>query len=121
MEWNLAGWVMLSLSLLLLLSGAGLWLFAQKEHRAGAAARRYLVDRLELLQKDLERAAEDLRVLTEAVRRKGLLDEDDIAALRREIIERPRQRQAEQAELLRAAPPAKSDQVVLPDSPETLH
>lgn len=121
MEWNLVGWVMLSVSVLALLSGAGLWLIALGERRAGAAARRYLVDRLELLQKDLERSVEDVRVLTEALRRKGLLDEDDIAALRRDIIERPRQWQAEQAELLRATPPAKSDQVVLPDSPETLH
>ena len=80
----------------------------------------YLMDRLKKLECDQRRSDEDLQVLRARLKQGGLLDEEDLADLRRELNELPRQRKAERLELLEAARKHGLGERMVSDTPETL-
>ena len=81
----------------------------------------YLLDRLGVLESDLRRASEDIFLIREYLYRKGLVDEEDLALLRRKLIELPRQMGAERAELIRGAIEKDKEEQLVKDIPDTLH
>jgi DNA polymerase III delta prime subunit len=82
---------------------------------------KYLLDRLRVAESDIHRLKEDLFVLREYLSRKGLLDDDDLATLRRELIELPRQMEAERAELLKGVLEKEEEERLVKNIPDTLH
>ena len=82
---------------------------------------KYLLDRLQVAESDLCREREELLVLKEYLRRKGLLDDEDLAMLRRELIDIPRQREAEKNELIKEALGEGDKERIIKDTPDTIH
>jgi hypothetical protein len=82
---------------------------------------KYLLDRLQVAENDLCREREELLVLKEYMRRKGLLDDEDLAMLRRELIDIPRQREAEKEELFKEALGEADKERIIKDTPDTIH
>jgi hypothetical protein len=82
---------------------------------------KYLLDRLQVAENDLCREREELLVLKEYLRRKGLLDDEDLAMLRRELIDIPRQREAEKEELFKEALGEGDQDRIIKDTPDTIH
>jgi hypothetical protein len=82
---------------------------------------KYLLDRLQVAESDLCREREELLVLKEYLRRKGLLDDEDLAMLRRELIDIPRQREAEKEELFKEALGEADKDRIIKDTPDTIH
>ena len=82
---------------------------------------KYLLDRLQVAESDLCREREELLVLKEYLRRKGLLDDEDLAMLRRELIDIPRQREAEKEELFKEALGEGDKDRIIKDTPDTIH
>jgi len=82
---------------------------------------KYLLDRLQVAESDLCREREELLVLKEYLRRKGLLDDEDLAILRRELIDIPRQREAEKEELFKEALGEGDKDRLIKDTPDTIH
>jgi hypothetical protein len=82
---------------------------------------KYLLDRLQVAESDLCREREDLLVLREYLRRKGLLDDEDLAMLRRELIDIPRQREAEKNELIKDALAEGDTDRIVKNTPDTIH
>jgi hypothetical protein len=82
---------------------------------------KYLLDRLQVVESDLCREREELLVLKEYMRRKGLLDDEDLAMLRRELIDIPRQREAEKEELFKEALGETDKDRIIKDTPDTIH
>jgi hypothetical protein len=82
---------------------------------------KYLLDRLQVAENDLCREREELLVLKEYMRRKGLLDDEDLAMLRRELIDIPRQREAEKEELFKEALGEDDKDRIIKDTPDTIH
>ncbi len=82
---------------------------------------KYLLDRLQVAESDLCREREDLLVLREYLRRKGLLDDEDLAMLRRELIDIPRQREAEKNELIKDALGEGDTDRIVKNTPDTIH
>lgn len=77
-----------------------LWLVLRQQRRQMLMGLHYMLDRLAVSVCDLQRLSEDLLVLREVMERRGLLDAEEFMSLRRELVDIPRQRQAEHAELL---------------------
>jgi hypothetical protein len=82
---------------------------------------KYLLDRLQVAESDLCREREELLVLKEYLRRKGMLDDEDLAMLRRELIDIPRQREAEKEELFKEALGEGDKDRIIKDTPDTIH
>ena len=82
---------------------------------------KYLLDRLQVAESDLCREREELLVLKEYMRRKGMLDDEDLAMLRRELIDIPRQREAEKEELFKEALGEGDKDRIIKDTPDTIH
>ena len=82
---------------------------------------KYLLDRLQVAESDLCRDREELLVLKEYLRRKGFLDDEDLAMLRRELIDIPRQREAEKEELIKDALGEGDQDRIIKDTPDTIH
>jgi len=82
---------------------------------------KYLLDRLQVAESDLCREREELLVLKEYLRRKGMLDDEDLAMLRRELIDIPRQREAEKEELFKEALGEADKDRIIKDTPDTIH
>lgn len=82
---------------------------------------KYLLDRLQVAESDLCREREELLVLKEYLRRKGMLDDEDLAMLRRELIDIPRQREAEKEELFKEALGEADKERIIKDTPDTIH
>ena len=82
---------------------------------------KYLLDRLQVAESDLCREREELLVLKEYLRRKGLLDDEDLAMLRRELIDIPQQREAEKEELFKEALGEADKERIIKDTPDTIH
>lgn len=81
----------------------------------------YILHRLKVVETDLHRMCEEQIVLREYLRRKGLLDDEDLAALRRELIDIPRQLEAERNELLAEGIDKEKAGRVIKDVPDTFH
>ena len=105
--------------------GVGFLIGALVLHWAGrrqlVGSLQYILDRLRLLESDLSRLRDSEHVLSELLKVRGLVDEDDLIELRRELIERPRQIEAERAELLQRAEGEDMADRVIKDVPDTLH
>ena len=82
---------------------------------------KYLLDRLQVAESDLCREREELLVLKEYLRRKGMLDDEDLAMVRRELIDIPRQREAEKEELFKEALGEADKDRIIKDTPDTIH
>ena len=82
---------------------------------------KYLLDRLQVAESDLCREREELLVLKEYLRRKGMLDDEDLAMLRRELIDIPRQREAEKEELFKEALGEGDKDRIIKNTPDTIH
>ncbi len=81
----------------------------------------YLLDRLKVLENDLHHLVENQVVLTEYLRRKGFVDDEDLIILRRELIDIPRQLEAEKNELLKNALDNGKKEQIIKDVPDTYH
>ncbi len=86
-----------------------------------ADSTKYLLDRLQVAESDINRLQEETFLLREYLNRRGLLDEDDLALLRRKLIELPRQLQAERDELLKGALKKDEEERLVKNIPDTLH
>lgn len=120
-SWTTVGWVLL----VVLALGGGFFIGAVVLHWYGRrqviGSLQYMLDRLKVVESDLRRAGENEYVLREALKQRGVFDDEDLADLRRELIERPRQVEAERAELLRQAVDEELADRVVKDVPDTLH
>jgi len=99
---------------------AGAFLLYWRTRKQFVLALHYLLGRLKLLETEIRQLSEDDLVLTEALKSRGLMDEDDIRDLRRELIDRPRQLEAERAELLENAFDEEIAERLVKDFPDTL-
>jgi len=97
-----------------------LWLMLRVQRRQLLVGLHYMLDRLAVTGCDLQRLAEDLLVLREVMERRGLLDADEFTRLRRELVDIPRQRQAEQAELLEGVVDEEELGPLVKDFPDTV-
>ncbi len=102
MEWHLVGWMVLASTLAVGVSLLCAWLILRSARQQMVSAVHYLFDRITLLGTEVQRISEDMLVLKEMLERRGLVDSDELARLHQEIIEIPRQRQAEHEQLLDA-------------------
>jgi len=115
------GWVLLTV--LAVGSGVigGALLHYWRQRRQLADSTKYLLDRLKVAESDINRLQEETFLLREYLNRRGLLDEDDLALLRRELIELPRQLEAERDELLKGALKKDEEERLVKNIPDTLH
>ena len=115
------GWVLI----LVLALGAGFVggaiLLHWQSRRLLVRSTKYLLDRLKVAETDFARLTEDQAVLTEYLRRRGLLDDEDLLALRRELIELPRQLEAERNELLKEAVEKGEEERIVKNVPDIYH
>jgi hypothetical protein len=118
---NVFGWVLLTV--LAVGSGVigGALLHYWRQRRQLADSTKYLLDRLKVAESDINRLQEETFLLREYLNRRGLLDEDDLAVLRRELIELPRQLEAERDELLKGALKKDEEERLVKNIPDTLH
>lgn len=111
---------------LLLIASLGLGFFAGalilywRMRKQFVLALHYLLGRLKLLETEIQQLSEDGLVLKEALKARGLMDEDDMLHLRRDLIDRPRQLEAERAELLENTLDEEMAERLVKDFPETL-
>ncbi len=119
--WTTVGWMLL----VVLALGAGFFFGVLLLHwynrRQVAGALRYFLDRLKVVESDLRWMSENEYVLKELLKIRGLLDDEDLIELRRELIERPRQIEAERAELIEQAQDEDVAERLVKDFPDTLH
>ncbi len=118
---NTLGWVLLVFMALGsgVLGGAILLYLSRRRRMVDPTS--YLLDRLGVLESDLRRASEDIFLIREYLCRKGLVDEEDLALLRRKLIELPRQMEAERAELIKGALEKDKEEQLIKNIPDTLH
>jgi len=100
--------------------GGGLLVY-WRHRRQLVSSTKYLLDRLQLAESDVHRMREDIFVLREYLSRRGLLDEDDLNNLRRELVELPRQIEAERAELVKGVLEKDDEERLVKNIPDTLH
>jgi hypothetical protein len=122
----MGSWTTIGLAVLVLISlGVGFLIGALVLHWVGRrqllGSFQYILDRVQLVESDLARLSDNGHVLSELLKARGLVDEEDLIELRRELIERPRQIEAERAELLQRAEGADISERVIKDIPDTLH
>ena len=119
--WTTVGWIML----VVLALGAGFFIGALVLHWYGrrqlVGSLKYILDRLKVVEAELRQMGESEYVLLELLKSRGLVDEEDLAELHRELIERPRQLEAERAELLKRAQDDDVAERLVRDVPDTLH
>ena len=119
--WTTVGWMLL----IVLALGAGFFIGVLLLHwynrRQLAGALRYILNRLKVVESDLRWMSENEYVLKELLKSRGLLDDEDLIELRRELIERPRQIEAERAELIEQAQDEDVAERLVKDFPDTLH
>jgi len=120
-SWSAMGWLLLSVLAL----GVGFFLGALVLHWLGrrqlVGSLTYILDRLKLAEYETRRGDENQRVLLELLRRRGLVDDEDMAELRRELIDRPRQLEAERAELIEQAQSEEVAERLVKNVNDTLH
>jgi hypothetical protein len=120
-SWSAMGWLLL----LVLALGVGFFLGALVLHWLGrrqiVGSLTYILDRLKLAEYESRRSEENQRVLVELLRRRGLVDDEDMAELRRELIDRPRQLEAERAELLEQAQSEEVAERLIKNVNDTVH
>lgn len=119
-DWAAMGWVILGVLLTgVVLLTAAVWLYWQGRKQV-LGSLHYILDRMGVVEADLRRLDDGLQVLQEQLRRRGLLDEDDLQKLEHELTAR-RQQEAEQQDLVRqTGEPELAARLVKPPS-ETLH
>jgi hypothetical protein len=118
---NTLGWVLLVfMAIGSGVLGGAIMLYLNRRRRM-IEPTNYLLDKLGLLESDLRRASEDIFLIREYLYRKGLVDEEDLALLRRKLIELPRQMEAERAELIKGALEKDKEEQLVRDVPDTLH
>ncbi len=100
---------------------AGAWVYTLRSRKELIDSVNYLMDRLIVAESDLQRMRDNQEVLNEHLKRRGLLDDDDLTALRREIIDIPQQLEAEKNELLKEAIDADKKDRLVKNIPDTLH
>jgi len=120
-SWTTLGWIVL----VVLALGVGFFIGAFLLHwysrRQLVGSLQYILDRLKVVEAELRQMAENEYVLRELLKSRGLVDEEDLAELHRELIERPRQLEAERAELLKRAQDKDVAERMVKDVPDTLH
>ena len=91
----------------------GSFVFYHSSRKSLLSAVQYLVDRLRKSETDIVKLAEELTVLREHVRRKDLLEDEDFAALRKEMVDLPRRHEAEKRALAKdGLEPAKLEHLI---------
>lgn len=120
-SWTTVTWLVL----LVLALGVGFTFGAMLLHAYGRrqliSSIKYILNRLKVVESDLRHTSENGFVLKEIVKGRGLFDEEDFIELRRELVERPRQIEAERAELLRHAQVDETDPLSVKDFSNTVH
>jgi hypothetical protein len=116
----------LSLGLLLVLTMVigiltGLLFYSFKNRKQMYLSIQHLLDRLKVAETDLRRSYDHQKVLREFLRRKGILDDEDLAMLHRELIEIPSQKEAERNELLANRLDEENDGYLVKDIDDTIH
>jgi|GEM_PF-1788820 len=81
----------------------------------------FLLDHLRVVKNDIGRLREENLVMREYLRRRELLDDDDLKALHRELIELPLQVEAERNELLQGALDSEKEGRVIKEISNTIH
>jgi hypothetical protein len=115
------GWVLLIVLALGLVAITVTLVVTWRKRKGLLDSVKYLLDRLQVAESDLCREREELLVLKEYLRRKGFLDDEDLAVLRRELIDIPRQREAEKEELIKEALGEGDQDRIIKDTPDTIH
>jgi len=115
------GWVLLMVLAIGLVTIAVTLVVTWRKRKGLLDSVKYLLDRLQVAESDLCREREELLVLKEYLRRKGLLDDEDLAMLRRELIDIPRQREAEKEELFKEALGEGDKERIIKNTPDTIH
>jgi hypothetical protein len=111
-EWSY-GVIALALLALGVGSFLGSLVFYHLSRKSLVTAVQYLVERLRKSETDIVKLAEELTVLREHVRRKDLLEDEDFAALRREMVDLPRKHEAEKRALAKdGLEPSKLERLV---------
>lgn len=120
-SWTSLGWMIL----VVLALGAGFFIGAFVLHWYGRrqllGSLKYILDRLKVVEAEMRHMGENEIVLLEFLKSRGLVDEEDLAELHRELIERPRQLEAERAELLMRAQDEDMAERLVKNVPDTLH
>jgi hypothetical protein len=115
------GWVMLLVLAVGLVASTVTLVVTWRKRKGLLDSVKYLLDRLQVAESDLCREQEELLVLKEYLKRKGLLDDEDLAMLRRELIDIPRQRNAEKEELIKEALGEGDQDRLIKNTPDTIH
>jgi hypothetical protein len=115
------GWVLLMVLVVGLVAITVTLVVTWRKRRGLVDSVKYLLDRLQVTENDLCREREELLVLKEYLRRKGILDDEDLAMLRRELIDIPRQREAEKEELFKEALGEGDQDRIIKNTPDTIH
>ncbi len=115
------GWVLLMVLVMGLVAITVTLVVTWRKRRGLVDSVKYLLDRLQVTENDLCREREELLVLKEYLRRKGILDDEDLAMLRRELIDIPRQREAEKEELFKEALGEGDQDRIIKNTPDTIH
>jgi len=102
MNWQTLGYLTVTLLLSSGISFFLAWLLVRHQRQRNLAALYYLLDRMSVLRMDIQRLEEELYLMRTVLDRHGLLDDEEMARLRQELIEIPRQRHAENQQLLEA-------------------
>ena len=120
-SWTTLGWIVL----VVLSLGVGFFTGAFILHWYGrrqlVGSLQYILDRLKVVESEMRQMGENEYVLLEMLKSRGLVDEEDLVELHRELIERPRQLEAERAELLKRAQDDDMADRLVKDVPDTLH
>jgi hypothetical protein len=115
------GWVLLMVLVVGLVAITVTLVVTWRKRRGLVDSVKYLLDRLQVTENDLCRERDELLVLKEYLRRKGILDDEDLAMLRRELIDIPRQREAEKEELFKEALGEGDQDRIIKNTPDTIH
>ncbi|MBN2498688.1 MAG: hypothetical protein JXR96_29120 [Deltaproteobacteria bacterium] len=118
--WTAIGWLLVAVLALAAGLLGGLLLVSWRSRRQWIHSIKYVIDRLRVAEADLRHLEEDLYVLKIHLQRRGQLDDEDLSELRRELIDRPRQLEAERQELLKEASKHGVSERLVKDVPDIL-
>ena len=99
----------------------GLLLLYRHNYNKLFGSMKYMLNFIKVVETDILKLKEDVYLIKEYLHRKGLLDEEDLDLLRKELIEKPRQLEAEKEELLAKAVDQEREGKVIKNTPDTLH
>lgn len=119
--WTVLSWALFSILLAGLGFLGGTWLVSRRGSSHLGTSIKYILDRLKVAEIDLSRLVEEIYVLKEHFRRRGMVDDEDLELLRRELIEIRGQLEAEKNELLRGGLPEERKDRLVKNTPETLN